>query len=45
MNRAIPELAQALSAMVDAIDESVRSARYAGEPIRMFLAGGLAVNF
>jgi hypothetical protein len=45
MNRATPELAGALSAMLDKIDATLRENSYRGEPIIMYLAGGLAVNY
>lgn len=40
-----PELQNALVDIIDAIDSSLRSGGYQGEPVRMYLAGGLAVNF
>lgn len=40
-----PELADALGAMLDRIDEALRAAGYRDEPIIMYLAGGLAVNY
>jgi hypothetical protein len=43
--KAFPELAAALAAILDRLDASLRSSGYAGPPIDMFLAGGLAVNF
>ena len=45
MNHAAPELAAALSTMLDRIDATLRENSYRGEPIRMYLAGGLAVNY
>lgn len=45
MNHATVELAAALSTMLDRIDATFRENGYAGEPIIMYLAGGLAVNF
>lgn len=45
MNHATPELAAALSAMLDKIDATLRDNEYQGEPIRMYLAGGMAVNY
>lgn len=40
-----PELASALSEMLDRIDAWLRTGGYAGSPVRMFLAGGMAVNY
>jgi len=40
-----PELAAALSTMLDRIDAWLREGGYAGNPVRMFLAGGMAVNY
>lgn len=40
-----PELTEALRRFLDRIDASIRASGYSGEPVRMFLAGGLAVNF
>lgn len=45
MNHATPELASALSTMLDRIDATLRENGYEGEPIIMYLAGGLAVNY
>jgi len=45
MNHATPELAAALSTMLDRIDATLRENAYQGEPIIMYLAGGLAVNY
>ncbi len=42
--RAHPELAAAVRVIVDKIDASIAH-EYAGPPIRMFIAGGIAVNF
>lgn len=44
MSKAFPELADALSKMLDKIDDVLKTNGYMGEPIKMFLAGGLAVN-
>lgn len=43
--RSDPELADALRKVVDKIDASVREAGYAGEAVRMYLAGGLAAHY
>jgi hypothetical protein len=45
MHKAYPELAGALSEMLDRIDEILRGGGYEGEPVKMFLAGGMAVNY
>lgn len=45
MNHATPELAAALSSMLDKIDATLRENDYEGKPIVMYLAGGLAVNY
>jgi len=38
-------LAEALRVVVDKIDAVVRAGGYTGEPIRMYLAGGLAMHY
>ena len=43
--KAFPELAAALQIMLDRMDVSLRSGGYIGEPVKMYLAGGLAVNY
>ncbi len=45
MNKAFPELSQALSQLLDQMDASIRRGGYDGPPITMYLAGGMAVNF
>src|SRR4051794_29336053 len=45
MNHAHPELAEALSRMLDRIDAAIRENGYSGTPILMYLAGGLALNY
>ncbi|WP_218508309.1 DUF6036 family nucleotidyltransferase [Variovorax sp. dw_308] len=45
MNHATPELAAALSTMLDRIDATLRQNSYQGPPIIMYLAGGMAVNY
>jgi hypothetical protein len=40
-----PELAGALSSMLARIDAWLREGGYEGRPVRMFLAGGMAVNY
>jgi hypothetical protein len=45
MNKAFPELSEALSQLLDQMDASIRKGGYDGAPITMYLAGGMAVNF
>jgi hypothetical protein len=45
MNKAFPELSNALSDLLDQMDASIRRGGYDGAPIKMYLAGGMAVNF
>jgi hypothetical protein len=45
MNKAFPELSQALSELLDQMDASIRRGAYNGPPITMYLAGGMAVNY
>jgi hypothetical protein len=45
MNKAFPELSQALSELLDQMDGSITRGGYDGPPITMYLAGGMAVNF
>lgn len=40
-----PELHSALSVFMDRLDAELRTSGYAGVPVSMFLAGGLAVNY
>ena len=40
-----PELTRAMSVMLDKLDAFLRSGGYAGEPVRMFLAGGMALHY
>ncbi len=40
-----PELTTALSEMLDRIDQILRACDYQGEPLMMYLAGGMAVHF
>ena len=42
--KAFPELTVALRTMLDRMDASLQEGGYIGEPIKMYLAGGLAVN-
>jgi hypothetical protein len=43
--KAFPELTRALQTMLDRMDASLREGGYSGEPVKMYLAGGLAVNY
>lgn len=43
--KAFPELTVALRTMLDRMDASLQEGGYTGEPIKMYLAGGLAVNY
>ena len=43
--KAFPELTAALWEMLDRMDASLRAGGYAGAPVIMYLAGGLAVNY
>jgi hypothetical protein len=45
MNNAYIELANALSEMLDKIDLVIKSDGYTGDPISMYLAGGMAINY
>ncbi len=40
-----PELTQALIEMLDRMDVILRESGYAGEPVEMYLAGGMAVHY
>ncbi|MEI7820003.1 MAG: DUF6036 family nucleotidyltransferase [Verrucomicrobiota bacterium] len=40
-----PELTRAMAAMLGKLDALLRDGGYAGEPVRMFLAGGMALHF
>lgn len=40
-----PELTRAMATMLDRIDASIRASGYQGEPVCMFLAGGMAVHY
>jgi hypothetical protein len=44
-NKAYPELAAALATMVGNISQVLRANGYTGAPIKMFLAGGMAINY
>lgn len=43
--KAFPELATALREMLDRMDASLRTSGYTGEPVRMYVAGGIATNY
>lgn len=45
LNKSMPELEGALSLMVKKINDILESGGYTGEPISMYLAGGMAVNY
>lgn len=45
MSRPLSELSDALSLMLDRIDLHLRQGEYSGEPIKMYLAGGMALHF
>ena len=40
-----PELTAALSEMVDKLDQWLREGNYSGDPVDMYLAGGMAMHF
>lgn len=40
-----PELTRAMRTMLDKLDVLVRGGGFEGEPVRMFLAGGMALHF
>ena len=40
-----PELTAALSEMVDKLDQWLRERGYSGDPIEIYLAGGMAMHF
>ena len=43
--KAFPELTEALRAMIERIEDSLRQSGYKGPPIQVRLAGGMAVNY
>lgn len=45
MPEPLPSLKAALSTMLDRLDAHLRDGGYAGEAIKMYLAGGMALNF
>lgn len=40
-----PELEQAMAVILDMMDRELREGGYSGEQVRMYLAGGIAVNY
>jgi hypothetical protein len=44
-NKAYPELEKALGEMLDKIDTFIKNSGYKGEPVKMYLAGGMAINY
>jgi hypothetical protein len=40
-----PELTLAMGALMDKLDAVLRASDYAGEPLQMYLAGGMAVHY
>lgn len=45
MHNLHPELTQAMSCMMDRIDAFLRESGFSGEPVKMYLAGGMAVHY
>lgn len=45
MHKLHPELTQAMSQMMDRMDGFMREGGYVGEPVKMYLAGGMAVHY
>lgn len=45
MHKLHPELTQAMNQMMDRMDTFMWESGYAGEPVKMFLAGGMAVHY
>ncbi len=45
MHKLHPELTQAMNQMMDRMDTFMRESGYVGEPVKMFLAGGMAVHY
>ncbi len=40
-----PELTQAMSLMLAKLDSSIKQSGYSGDPIKMYVAGGIAVHY
>jgi len=45
MHQSHPELTEALKTMLDRLHESITASGYDGEPVVMYLAGGMAVHY
>ncbi len=45
MHELHPELTQAMSTLMDKLDAVLRASDYDGEPLQMYLAGGMAVHY
>lgn len=45
MHKLHPELTLAMSQMMDRMDAFLRASAYTGEPVKMYLAGGMAVHY
>ena len=45
MHKLHPELTDAMSRMMDRIDAFMRESGFTGEPVKMYLAGGMAVHY
>jgi len=45
MSEPLPSLSGALSEMLDRLDRALRDGEFEGEPVKMFLAGGMALHF
>lgn len=45
MHELHPELTRAMSALMDKLDAVLRASEYAGEPLQMYLARGMAVHY
>jgi hypothetical protein len=45
MHKSHPELTQAMSEMMDKLDAVLRASGYTDEPLKMYLAGGMAVHY
>lgn len=45
MHKLHPELTQAMNQMMDRMDGFMREGGYIGDPVKMFLAGGMAVHY
>lgn len=45
MHELHPELTRAMGSLMDKLDAVLRASDYAGEPLQMYLAGGMAVHY